>query len=453
MSDMITISRDDIQKMIQVEIENRFSKLCWNAHLNLYKALVPISLIYGGATRDYITRTLAAKEYYEYCNINQIDAVSNYCNLEVHPESFKDRNKFPKDIDIFIKESVYNEFIKNNGTKFNLIEKKCHKDNTNYFFQSNSLFKEAIFHKKYITNFMKFYTVCGIDIIMGDNFKKNSIIKIDFIIIRDEYTDYLEYKHRGTLYPPFGNPDFDVNELCFTYDYDDGFYCKPLPYITKRIYNQLGIKYEYGFRPLDTTQYNYDILQNIIKNIKSKKAIPIFPDDDEYKNIFGKAKIFAIDFHRIRKIIALGFSLQKWDVIIPIISKIIWAPKDYVYQDDEKCLICYDIFDIEKKWFNCCGTCNGKIHQNCFTKFLQESLNSSNGQVIRCPQCRGDISYISKCNTQYLTYFNAIDLIINNDTKCYLCNKRFDYYCTPACKCWEIKFPSNSNSADPDLVD
>jgi hypothetical protein len=434
-------SMSETMKIVQNELSIRFSKLKWSAYINLFEDLSVVGLVYGGAPRDYITRTYAAKDYYNYCTLNNINANENYCNKNIHPETYADRNLFPKDIDVFITESEFDKFIAKNSENYSLKRKDV--TTTNYFFQSNDLFKRAIIYKKYTCNFMKFLNGFHMKMMMGIGFDYYSRIPIDFIIIKDEFLERSEYTDRDILYPPFGNPDFDVNELSFKHDEDGGFICKPLPYLTNQMHNLKKREKGYQFNPLAAVDRNYEIMQNVIKNIRGKKALLIFPDIDEYITAFGNKHLFSINYNRVNKMLFKGYTINKFELIIPP-KYIIWAPNGFIYDEieEEKCLICFETFQEGNRWFKSCGTCNAKMHQLCFTRFLQRHNTDHNTQRpnIKCPQCRENINIGPNCVCKYLTYFNSIDAVYNSkksSNKCIDCGKKIPNN-KDICDCWII---------------
>lgn len=424
-----------VKEAMQKEISRRLSKAKWIAITSLMRRLCRYNaIIYGGAVRSYIQRTQAAQNYYAYCKQERLDAKEQYCNREVHPESFENRNLFPADIDVFITEPDLEQFMKHGGgdKDYHLIKKSP--GAAKYFFESNSLFKKALTLEKYECNIIHFCNSVLGSIIFGKLKEGTSFdlydykIKIDFVVLK---TDYLPKHRRCTpieeciLYPPFGNPDFDVNLLSIKADGEDGegnFVIKPLPILKRLLATEVDTR-EYSFlskfKPLDDYLLTQSILEDIITGIREKRARPVFPILDEYKAVFGSGKTIAIDGHRLVKMLSKGFIIDKFNLILApgLRESTIWASTDYDYDaaetsdidEKEKCIICYDTFSAENRWFKCCIQCNGKMHQTCLSKYLRSIRDSVEG--VDCPHCRTRITQ-ENCPCKFITFFNAIDYAI-----------------------------------------
>jgi hypothetical protein len=446
----INISKEQLDILINNELSRRISKAKWVATTNLLSSLCwHGGVIYGGAVRTYIQRVSAAKKYYAFCQDNHVDADDNYCNKNIHPQSYEDRNIFPADIDVFINESKFTSFMSDIGKDYNL--KKKNTGGAKYFFESNELFKKTLKLEKYRGNFINFSDSVLSDIILRSS-RTNSVkvecnldIKIDFVIIKDEYSKYRD--ELSILYPPFGNPDFDVNLLCFRTDMSDAegdLTIKPLPILKKLLVQRWysSDTYYLKFKPLEEYTITKTIMDDIITNIIEKRARPVFPDLEDYYRVFGKDKMVAIDHHRTEKILSRGYKIDKWNLIISkmLESKIIWAPSDYNYEtgsdleDQDKCVICYDTFSKDNRWFKCCKQCTCKMHQTCMSRYLKSIRLSHEG--VDCPNCRTLITNVD-CPCKFITFFNAIDYVINAlaKKKCSDCSRFIRTNTLRSCEC------------------
>ena len=270
------------------------------------------------------------------------------------------------------------------------------------------------------------------------------------------------------LYPPFGNPDFDVNLLCFKADGEEcgsDFIIKPLP-ILKRLFaktaNSCVGKSIMAFKPLDDYLLTKSIMEDIVTGIREKRARPVFPILDEYQAVFGIDKTIVIDSHRIIKILFNGFSIDKFNLILEptLWNSIIWASTDYNYDvqsidndEQEKCLICYDIFSANNRWFKCCIQCNGKMHQSCLSRYLNSISDS-------CPNCRTPI-YKDHCPCMLVRFLNMIDYVVKtqelplhktcNDCSRFICDDCSSFIKLRACNCHTIDCSRCKHTAVPNI--
>lgn len=464
-----TVLDSIVKEAMKKEMHRRLSKAKWIAITGLMRRLCLYQgVIYGGAVRSYIQRSLAAQVYYTFCKENHIDADENYCNPEVHLESFENRNLFPTDIDVFMSDTNLKQFMEQGGgdKEYNLKKKRS---SANYFFESNELFKQALYLQKYDFNIIHFCNGILSAIIFGEmtTFDYSIFkVKIDIVVIKDEYIT--RHHHRtpfetNILYPPFGNPDFDVNLLCLKLDDEDGignFVIKPLP-ILKRLHangvNAGEDKFLVPFKPLDDYFLTKSIIEDIITGIREKRARPVYPILEEYQTVFGREKSVEIDTHRVIKMLNRDFIIDKFNLILEptIRNTIIWAPTDYQYDDESisdsdrgKCIICYDTFSAANRWFKCCIQCNVKMHQTCLTNYLKSISHSAVG--VDCPHCRTQISR-DNCPCKFITFFNTIDYaIVSNHVinhrypKCNECHRLISCNTIGACKCHIINCICNS---------
>ena len=363
-----------VKEAMNREMFRRLSKAKWIAITGLMRRLCHYNgTIYGGAVRSYIQRDFAAKAYYSYCERQKLDGDANYCTPDVHPESYNNRHLFPSDIDVFISETDFKDFMEQGGghKEYHLAKKTL--GGAKYFFESNALFKRALTLQKYETSVIHFCNSVLNTIVLGESVEGTPLdpyylkLNIDFVIIKDEYTlkdrthdRAREHMESKILYPPFGNPDFDVNLLCFKIDNacgEDIFTIKPLP-IIKRLMaltqtNTRPYESFASFKPLDDYFLTTQITEGIITGILAKRARPVFPILAEYRAVFGREKTVSIDSHRILKMLNKGFTIKKFDLILgpKLRDAIIWAPKEYNYEstDSREEDIC-----VLSRYFHCC---------------------------------------------------------------------------------------------------
>lgn len=438
------LSASDLAKLLEGEIRRYFNKAKWISILALYENISEYGIIFGGAVRDYVQRVTAAKEYYDYCNGNKIDADRHYNNPEIHPASHTDRNLFPADIDVFITESKLKEFV-TQAKKIHVLYKKeiSRSHIRNYFFERN--LEGALQLEKWECSLIMFSDIGAKTALLGKSVKTAETgIKIDFVVIKDAFLDEPEYKRYGGLYPPFGKPDFDVNLLMFKHDAEDGLQIYPMPYI--KLYYDPGRYCKYVTRPLEKHHLANQLLDEIVANIKAKRARAVFPDHKQFRVSNGALKMPAIETHRLLKIKSKGYVFEPFETIFPTDFKPFWAPDDWDYvvpegETSELCLICLDIFSAENRWFKCCGTCSGKIHQTCLTQFLRKIPEHEHANM-QCPQCRSNIS--SKCPCGVLTFLNKIEcanIELNdqrNTATCSTCQRHRSLKTLNCCECWSI---------------
>jgi hypothetical protein len=466
----------NLDQIIEAEIIRRFNKAKWQSLLELYEEIAKEGIIFGGAPRDYIARVTAAKDYYEFCEQNKIDADINYNNPEVSPDTFKDRNLYPEDIDVFISDEALAEFVKK-ACKKHVLVKKSSGPGHNYFFESNPLFKQALRLEKWEVSLINFSCAKAKMMLLGKSITTvKTLIRVDFVVIKNEFLNDGEYENFGMLYPPFGNPDFDVNQLMFKWDKEDSSLAvKPMPYIKRYFTSKINRR---NFtRPLDKEREANILLESIVANIKAKHARAIYPDVKQYIKCNGSDYVFGIDSHRISKIKIKGYSFVPLDSIFPYGFKKFWAPNDYTYnhththtsetasevtvagvssksgtvdlsapkEEEDVCIICQDVFTADNRWFNCCKTCTGKMHINCFSQAQRNELVRTLSYV-RCPHCRTE-TY--DCNCKALTFINKLiwaNITDGKDTfdrvcaeKCTECQEYLNFRLSPHCRCWLVQ--------------
>jgi len=376
--------------------------------------------------RDYILRTNAADSYYAYCKEHKINADVNYDNVEVHRESFANRRVLPNDIDIFITKENFEKLIKILETRFNL--KKKSNGISNYFFKSNDLLNAAITHEKWVLNLFRFPYDYVRTIMFGKNVtNKHCELSIDFVIINDDYLQHHEYTSIGILYPPFGNPDFDVNLLSFTIDNSHQLQITPSPYLEK-----LHTSPNAMVGPLHSYETKKIIMDSVITNIKNKRAQPIFPIKELYNSVFKSGKTVYISGYRIAKMQCKRYKIDYYNTILPPGVVSFWE-KEVGKEEEALCAVCKEQFTNENRAFNVCSKCPYKMHLTCLRDFQKKGSDS-------CVDC-GEILFPENCPCQLINFLGKISLIVEPKaygTPCTDCKR---WYLD--CKCWILKCTSS----------
>ena len=407
-SDEETATQDNSQKQesninANIDIEVKLSELLnsranhakWVSLLELYGIICNFGgLIFGGATRDYIKRTLAAKKYYAFYNNNNAPDSRNpkgigseskeYNNKEYHPESFEDRILLPNDVDVYIKEDSYKELIKILQTVYN-VKNSMGTDDICYFFKQNKLFTDALEYRRYYINFLQPCSNKLFKLLLNNTIDDCNLlrIKIDFIILKKPFYENNEAKDGGILYPPFGNPDFDINQVGM-YSVDNNIEIKIfnslLRFYYSDIYNSSAIN------PLEYMDVKYKAQRELFSNIENWIAVPLFPNIQQVKMIFGADYKPQINFWRLKKIYNNGYSINSYKTL-RLIKHIKYSLDDFIHNEEDKCIICWDIFSYSKRWVQFGCICNVKMHLECYVKYIRKpTVNEYN--TILCPHCR-----------------------------------------------------------------
>lgn len=423
----------------------------WVSMIKLYKNIcVCGGIIFGGAVRDYVKRTLAAEKYEEFCNINKINFKTEYNNETVCPDTYKARQILPNDIDVFIHEKDYYKFISRIEEEYEIIKT----DAENYFFKKADLFDNAIIFKKIYVKLINSSSNHLIDILLK-GVKYDFNIKIDFVILKTEYKKHEESFNGGLLFPPFGNPDFDVNQL-FMYNENKVSNDINIDILNICFKESLFNSFEYEssnfidnslirLQPLKTHKLKNSKLLEIFENISSNIAIPFNP---EYLNILKMRKYYGLDYNftitynRINKMIKKGYNINILKSLQNTSKINIYSPLSYKSSShsdihdihDNKCIICFDELTEDIKCiddnlsniyiqYNEC--CNARYHFDCFIKYI-ENHQKSDKNYITCPHCRSEFKNECPCSItnfyiELLHYYKVIKKVIDCD--CY-----YNYY-------------------------
>lgn len=465
-----TVTQDNSQKQesnsnitanmnIDMDIESKMNELLngrvyhakWVALLELYNIICNYGgLIFGGATRDYIKRTLAAKKFYAFWHSNLDSKNGNeekkeyrnkckkeYNNKGYHPESFEDRILLPNDVDVYIKEDSYKELIKILQTVYN-VKNSMGTDDICYFFKQNKLFTDALEYRRYYINFLQPCSNKLFKLLVNDtiNFSNLLRIKIDFIVLKKPFYENDKAKDGGILYPPFGNPDFDINQVGM-YSVNNNIEIKIFNSLLRFYYSDIYNSSE--INPLGNMDVKYKAQQELFSNIENSIAVPLFPNVQQVKMIFGADYKPQINVWRLRKIYNKGYIINS-EKTLGLIKPIKYALDDFIHTEEDKCIICWDIFSKDKKWFRFGCICNVKMHLECYVKYIRKpTINEYN--AILCPHCREPNT--RECPCILMNFMSSINhrfrLLDDNssDDKCLdkdnLCTKW--YY---KCKCCDV---------------
>ena len=432
---------DDLFAKMRLEMLRRFYKAKWVAITNIYNIISRFGLPYGGAIRDYIARISAADAYYAYCKEKEIDGYSNYNNRYVHRESFADRNLIPNDIDIFITKKKFAELIKILETKFRLKKQLA---GYNYFFESSKILKAALTHEKWVLTLFSFPDDYVQGILLGNKIlKKTYELSIDFVIINDDYLDHIAYRKKGILYPPFGNPDFDVNLLSFYQDSKGCLQVGPLPYLV-----EILTPSDMEVNALNSYENNKVIMDSVIANIKNKRAQPIFPFKEQYARVFDAKRAIGINAYRVLKMVRKGYKIDCIDTIMPDDVTRLWPTVHTEHGTEAACSICKELFTNENRAFDACSKCPRKMHLKCFCDFLKDvNPTSAPHNSILCAEC-GEVSFPEDCPCDLVNFLNKITFLSNKKnwitrTPCTVCRRWYS-----ECKCWFL----NCNSCKKTLT-
>lgn len=382
-------------------IRKRLNHTMWFAFIELYKIICTNGgLIFGGAIRDYIKRTNSAKKFYEYLNSNETykrecfkdnnTIIKYYNDNTIHTYTYDDRTLLPNDIDVYVQEDNYKKIIKK-ITKDYYIYCKSSK-NKCYFLETNDLFRNALEYKRHYVSFLKPRGNKLCKNLVGD-FGDMLNIKVEFIILKNLYKDHYEAVDGGILYPPFGNPDFDVNQLGMTM-IDSNIEIKVLNSLLRYDINSSNSGKDL-FNPLNIIETKLKILQEVINNINNGIAIPLFPDVNQISKVFGNEFKPQLNYIRANKIYERDYIINGEKTLLKF-EHIKCASEDYIYNDEDKCIICFDLFTSEKKWFQFGCDCNIKMHLECYAKYIRKPAINEYNQI-QCPYCRSPIKYICPC--------------------------------------------------------
>lgn len=399
--------------------EPRANHAMWFAYNRLFKMIcMNGGTVYGGAVRDYIKRTSEAKKYYKYCEDNEIiiDSTSYHNSELMGMDAYINRTLLPNDIDIFITEENFTKLMKTLYENFDLLQSM---DNLNYLFNTTEIFKSAIKQKKYCIQLIKDrkQNTMFLKTLLGGRLFNSLEIKLDFIILKKDYVKTDE-THR-LFYPPFGKPDFDVNQLIMVADTNGCIEIKVSNAMME--YQDIFTSNSFFPDPIKLMELKKQILDNIIYNIENGIAVPVFPSQELWKIAYGASKPIQIDSYRLKKMLDKNYTLdsRKTLDIYPFVSV---SMDDYIHNDEDKCVICLDTFSKKKNWYQFGCECKVKMHIWCYKNYLTNPTINRFGKML-CPHCRTINTNKCLCNViNYLASFaHKVNNINSDKTTCESC--------------------------------
>lgn len=422
--------KDKMQKML----EKKLNYTKWKFYLKLYRVICKNNgIIFGGATRDYVKRCIAAKKFTTFCKDNKLNFKEHYINSLSDTDTYHDRILLPSDIDVYINEKDFNSLLANIKCHYMHYEVKQY--NPSYLFTSNDILKEALNHFVYKIDFLGKHGNMFLKSIFGiESFDFR--IKIDYIVLKDEFTKHRESYMGSYLSPPFGNTDFDVNQLNMQYTLLDGFSIK----VSNSLINSMID--EHVFNPMDRDDIIQKIKNKIFKNIENKVAVPIMPTITTFHMVFPNCKP-RVNLGRLHKMVDKGYEVSIIDTVT-YDNTYTKASEDFEYDDEEKCIICFDTFTSEKPWYQMGCKCNVKIHLLCMSKYVRNpSMN--NEHKMTCPHCR---TYFKQCHCHMINFINSLKHkgeVLDERKRCSDCNFNTDIICTAwykTCQCCNYNYDS-----------
>jgi hypothetical protein len=317
---------------------------------NLYKTTLEFSellvllilqqsgMIFGGYVRDRILREHCILEFNKIISIDDPEYNTKFYNCCILPE-LSDRILTSTDIDCLLTKKSMGNILHELRYVHNFTIRKVFKRSPCKYIPSfKHISANAYTHYRYkissynrnIINQLKYM---GIDEATINSVKsQNNYVNIvlDFIVSND-----------GQLpSDPFLVPiDFECN----------GFYLKNsvnMPLLSRQVCNI----------PKSSISNYYKRVSEVYNSIYNQEAVCVMPD-----NV------------RIRKMIAKGFKIKKFPIMLPF--------KKNEDKYDDVCIICLSELDIEHLKTVCC---NLHIHTNCYN----DLFNNDNTCKVKCPVCK-----------------------------------------------------------------
>jgi len=411
---------DTESKVMQTIINSRVNYAKWVALVELYKVICNSGgMIFGGATRDYIKRTTAANKFYKYFikqDFHTETYKKHYNDEKCDCDTYEDRILLPNDIDVYITESNYNKLIQKLEKEYYIFNSNSKKQ-VCYFLETNPLFRDALEYKQCYIYFLKALGNKLINILLGEDLKQHLNIKIDFVILKDSYKEHREAVDGGLLYPPFGNPDFDVNQLGMII-VDNNIEIKVFQSLLKFEFNTY-----YGtntINPIEIMEIKSRVLKEVFKNIENSIAVPVFPNVNQIRKVFGEDYQPHINFQRAEKMADKDYCINGEKTIVKF-KHIKYQPLDYICNEDEKCIICMDIFTEKHKWLTFGCVCNVKMHLYCYAKYIRNPTIDARDNIL-CPHCRTPNQHQCPCTLlNFISSLNHWVRVCDSDKECKKC--------------------------------
>jgi hypothetical protein len=413
------ICTDD--NIFQKIISERINYTKWVALLELYKLICNNEgMIFGGAIRDYIKRKSASNKFNEYFISQKFEKETykkkyndKYCN----EDTYEDRTLLPNDIDVYISEDAYKKLIDKLEKEYNIFSINS-KKNVCYFLETNELFEKALEYKRCYLNFLKSKSVKLINRLLGKNINNEFQIKIDFVVIKNCYKYHKETFDGGLLYPPFGNPDFDINQVGM-FVVDGNFEIKVFNSVLRF---EINSDYNKQINAQKLIEIKSAIFKEIVNNICNSIAVPILQKIEHIRQIYGDNYQPQLNYKRGLKIANNGYCING-EKLLTKIKHFRIAPDDYVYNIEDKCIVCFNNFTNEKKWFNFGCQCNVKIHLECYVKYIRYATIDEFNNIL-CPHCRTPNKFECPCiMMNFMSSISHLFGIINNNKECKECIK------------------------------
>jgi hypothetical protein len=384
-----TITKTDISKINLRKIQT------------FYKTIMKIvktgATIFGGCPRDLIIRENACEIFRNYCFENNLVLREMYNEPTCNPETYKDRNLIPTDIDILSTNDnceILVEQIKQLGHISNITSKKLYREHFGIILKCLELNTMDKYNPDYCTSFGKFF------------YNHNNIkIKIDIVCapFKRNLDEYISLK-----------PDFLCNKLqihfnpitdLIQYSVDQSIF--KINHITTK-YNSFAINNDTlwvcrsgGIR--NSTLLAHDIYEIIVEQIIHKKAYLLLPD-----------------VHRIHKMMSKGWTIiLDYKILVNyynnIFNKITFVENinggvDGVNKlTDEPCPICHEIYvenDIINSPVKLCSNSH-YVHFKCFalSYLTQENALDTTPSCCLCREEYGhNFNNLCKMVVGYLHY-------------------------------------------------
>lgn len=360
----------------------------------LYKTIMIVvktgATIFGGCPRDLIIRENACEIFRKYCCENDLVLREMYNEPTCNPETYKDRNLLPIDIDILCTNDNFENLVKQLKTLgyiTSISSKKLYREHYGIILKCVELNTIDKYNPDYSTSFGKF-------------FYNHSNIKIKLDIIcadtKSKFDEYISIK-----------PDFLCNKLqiflnpitdLIQYSVEKSI-CKIKDITTK--YNSFAINNDSlwvcrsgGIR--NSTLLAHDIYETIVEQIINKKAYLLLPDVHRIYKMMSKGWTIILDYkilvnyyNNIFNKISFGEILVNSDEGVNGVNRI----------TDESCPICHEIYvenDIINSPVKLCSNTH-YVHFKCFAL----SYLAQEGALNTFPSC-------CLCRQEYGENFNNL---------------------------------------------
>lgn len=440
--------------------------------INLLKLYTDIctnnGIIYGGSVRDYIDRTENTKKYFQNMAAKDFDYVSAkkykyFNNPEIDTETIL-RNLLPKDLDVYCFEEHFENIIKVTEKYFSVKELSIENMQYRDMFK-DKLTSTAIIYKRFVLDCFD-YTFRGnkvsrsilekiLNCSMVSKIVNSNKIYMDLLILRKEFCDpnFIDPQ----LLPPFGKPEFLCNMVCMkrknfgsiinTKDYTDIVIEPLMPNYLDTIMNTN--EYNGSFcKALYNVREQNSILETIISDIVNKKARLVGGNVNIHRAMKMIYKNYKIDIQFLFN--KITHSIATFNHYTNTIKKRVHnctyeyvniEPNPSSEDNEEKCPICLDDFNIDKIQVNWGCQCSVKYHRKCLVTFVTSIVTKQDyNNDTKCPNCRRRVNCIcdianilqlellyekykdNKCFMSYDKTFKLIDCNVHHTEQFEFCN-------------------------------